>query len=339
MDSKSICYILFSYVPTPTDKDRSGRSPDEPIYCRYFSNLGIEIGIPFEAVVIPDFVVHCERRDQAEFISLSNLNILVTEPKHLFAVCVAPIFGKEPKWLALAELIEHYRLQGATYFYVYVKDIDDYSNILLKDYARTDDAEIIYLHDNFSRHDVLWQKVELQECIVRARGHSHWVAFIDIDETILMTRFEGTIADYLRQVSDPGIGGLKFRQQWVLRNESLPKRYVNDKQLAEWMQTRRYHNTSRVAHAGYASKCILDPQKVCLHIHSEVNVIICLLLRQYRNVNSGTWRQTMLPALERMGNFSMTDYPEKLQQQLTFNVQRRVASVYSNESLEQLKNR
>lgn len=34
-----------------------------------------------------------------------------SEPVHFFSVCLAPIYGTEPKWLLLAELVEHYKLQ------------------------------------------------------------------------------------------------------------------------------------------------------------------------------------------------------------------------------------
>ncbi|PIO55587.1 hypothetical protein TELCIR_23025, partial [Teladorsagia circumcincta] len=115
-------------------------------------------------------------------------------PTHFFSVCVAPIYGSEPKWLSLAELIEHYKLQvslafyptkildtqcsvpfaqGATYFYVYTKYIDEYSRVLLDDYIRTGEAEAVILHDRFERADDRWQEVQLQaEMINYDKGRS-----------------------------------------------------------------------------------------------------------------------------------------------------------------------
>ncbi|KAK6046995.1 hypothetical protein COOONC_15502, partial [Cooperia oncophora] len=184
-----------------------------------------------------------------------------SEPKYFFSVCVAPVFGTEPKWLLLAELIEHYKLQGASYFYVYSKHIDEYSRILLDDYIRTGEAEAVILHDRFQRPDDRWQGVQLQDCLLRARRHSQWIAFIDLDERLVMTDYPGTIYDYLKNISNPKIGAIQFRQRWILKNDSLPERYEDAEQVSTWMPTRRYHNTSHVGPPGHTTKCIVDPEK------------------------------------------------------------------------------
>ncbi|KAL6741702.1 hypothetical protein Aduo_014930 [Ancylostoma duodenale] len=309
------------------------------------------------------YTVHCLRREGAKFISLSNTatgayeypvpstDRTQAEPVHFFSVCLAPIYGTEPKWLLLAELLEHYKLQGATYFYVYSKHIDQYSRILLDDYIRTGEAENIILHDRFQRSDDQWQPVELQECphastrsfplgsILKARGHSHWVAFIDLDERLTPTEFSGTLSDYLRNVTDGKIGGLQFRQRWILKNETLPDRYTDSKQVAEWMPTWRYHNTSNVGPPGHTAKCIVDPKKaLIMNVHyvdkffdgywmyqmkPEEGVV-----RHYRDVNSGKWGKIWLPEVEGTGNFSMTNYPKKWMHRLRRNVQKRVHYVY-----------
>ncbi|PIO59058.1 hypothetical protein TELCIR_19491, partial [Teladorsagia circumcincta] len=68
------------------------------------------------------------------------------------------------------------------------------------------------------------------ECLLRARRHSRWIAFIDLDERLTMTQYNGTILDYLENISNPKIGAIQFRQRWILKNESLPKRYEGDQQ-------------------------------------------------------------------------------------------------------------
>lgn len=40
---------------------------------------------------------------------------------------MAPMYGFTSKWLLLTELIEHSKLQGVQHFYMYVKELDDYS--------------------------------------------------------------------------------------------------------------------------------------------------------------------------------------------------------------------
>ncbi|KHJ82896.1 hypothetical protein OESDEN_17409, partial [Oesophagostomum dentatum] len=87
---------------------------------------------------------------------------------------------------------------GATYFYIYYKNGDSYSRAIIDDYVRTGDAEVIHLHDRFHRPDWRWQHVEVQECLHRARGHSRWVAMVELDERITPTYYPGTIYDYLK---------------------------------------------------------------------------------------------------------------------------------------------
>ncbi|RCN51151.1 hypothetical protein ANCCAN_02716 [Ancylostoma caninum] len=291
-----------------------------------------ELGEPFKSMVFPEYNVNCLRRERAEFMSLSDsptgeyeFPVPITdrtqiEPTHFFSVCLAPIYGTEPKWLLLAELVEHYKLQGATHFYVYSKYIDEYSRILLDDYVRTGEAEAIILHDRFRREDDRWQSVELQECLTRARGHSHWVAFIDLDERLTPTDYPGTLSDYLKNITDEKIGGIQFRQRWILKNETVPVKYKDKEQVSKWMPTRRYHNTSHVGPPGHTAKCIVDPKKV-----------FNKLSRHYRDVNSGKWGQIWLKGVEKMGNFSMTNYPEKWMDRLRSNVQKRVHYVYGGQ--------
>ncbi|KAL6729195.1 hypothetical protein Aduo_000272 [Ancylostoma duodenale] len=260
------------------------------------------------------------------------------EPTHFFSVCLAPIYGTEPKWLLLAELVEHYKLQGATYFYVYSKYMDEYSRILLDDYVRTGEAEAIILHDRFWRKDYRWQS----ECLTRARGRSHWVAFIDLDERLTPTDYPGTLTDYLKNITDEKIGGIQFRQRWILKNETLPAEYKDKDQVSKWMPTWRYHNTSHVGPPGHTAKCIVDPKKaLIMNVHyldkffkeywmyrmkpSEG------VVRHYRDVNSGKWGQICFKKVEKMGNFSMTNYPEKWMDRLRSNVQRRVHYVYGDQ--------
>ncbi|KAK5973789.1 Glycosyltransferase family 92 protein [Trichostrongylus colubriformis] len=321
------------------------------VYCRYFDKFRSEIGVAFKSVVLPQFNVHCALRNGTAFMSLTEaptgtyeypvpvIDRTHGEHDHFFSVCVAPIYGKEPKWLQLAELFEHYKLQGASHFYVYTKYIDEYSRVLLDDYTRTGEAESVILHDRFRRGDVSWQAVQLQECLLRARHHSKWVAFTDLDERLTMTEYNGTIENYLRNISDPKIGGIQFRQRWILKNESLPVRYKDDEQVAKWMPTQRYHNTSQVGPPGHTAKCIVDPEKVLVmsvhHVHQFFdNYILHRLnpeegvVRHYRDVNSGEFGKLWLPMVEKMGNFSMTDYPKIYHDPLLKNVQDRIRFVY-----------
>ncbi|VDK57546.1 unnamed protein product [Cylicostephanus goldi] len=82
-----------------------------------------DIGRPFMSLVFPEYTVMCLRREGARFISLSDtangqydypvpiMDRTRYEPAHFFSICLAPIYGPEPKWLQLAELVEHYKIQ------------------------------------------------------------------------------------------------------------------------------------------------------------------------------------------------------------------------------------
>ncbi|KAK6024435.1 hypothetical protein OSTOST_09753 [Ostertagia ostertagi] len=133
--------------------------------------------------------------------------------------------------------------QGATYFYVYTKYIDEYSRVLLDDYIRTGEAEAVILHDRFQRADDRWQAVELQLLKVLVMSVHYVQKFFD---------------DYILHRLDPKEG----------------------------------------------------------------------VVRHYRDVKSGNWGKVWLKGVERMGNFSMTDYPELYSAPLLKNVQDRVRFVY-----------
>ncbi|KHJ81829.1 hypothetical protein OESDEN_18482, partial [Oesophagostomum dentatum] len=83
------------------------------------------------------------------------------------------------------------------------------------------------------------------------------------------TRYYWSSIYSFRNISDPTIGSIQFRQRWILKNESCPERYIDDKQVSIWMPTRRYHNTSHVGPIGHTTKCIIDPEKVLImNVHT-----------------------------------------------------------------------
>ncbi|CAJ0588618.1 unnamed protein product [Cylicocyclus nassatus] len=124
-----------------------------------------------ESEVLPEFSVHCCRHPEAFYMGITEskndkvvykvpvLDRTVDKPIYKLSVCLAPIYGNETKWLMLAELIEHYKLQGVQHFYVYVKDIDDYSRILIDDYEKSGEIEVVYFKKEQDRFMMDWQPV------------------------------------------------------------------------------------------------------------------------------------------------------------------------------------
>ncbi|CAJ0605301.1 unnamed protein product [Cylicocyclus nassatus] len=116
--------------------------------------------------------------------------------------------------------------------------------MIVDDYVRTGDAEVIVLHGPFEKRVRFRQTMQLQECLNRARGHPRWVAFVDLDE---------------RGVRDHKVGGIDVRLLLIMQNEKFPAKYKDANQVADWMPTRRFRNASRIAGPW---KCIIDPEKV-----------------------------------------------------------------------------
>ncbi|PIC27241.1 hypothetical protein B9Z55_019560 [Caenorhabditis nigoni] len=323
------------------------------VYCRYFDKNGTELLPAFQSYNFPEFVVNCQKRKGTHRLSVSTkANNNYTYPielidrtqkvyDHEFSFCMSNIYGKEPKWLQLSEIIEHYKLQGMTHFYFYVFHIDEYSNALLQDYVRTGEATVTHFLERNDRELLHWQIVAFRDCTLRTRHVSKWSLFSDIDERLLMTKYPGRILDYLREVKDDSVAGIQFRQQWIMKTEFLPEKYEGDKQIDEWSPTLRWHNSSAIGPPGHTVKCIVMPEKVLAmwthrpsmmypgyHIHElkpEEG-----LVRHYRDLQMWNWGKTWLKEIVAMGPMSMTDYPAKYQKNLTDAVKKRTKYVYEN---------
>ncbi|VDL74683.1 unnamed protein product [Nippostrongylus brasiliensis] len=112
-------------------------------FCRYLDINFNEIGKPVESFIFPDFVVFCCRNPEAVYMSITddtdsgfedNVRILdrtIEEPIYELSICLGTLRDGTSYWLMLAELIEHHKLVGVQHFYIYVKDIDEYSEKVL----------------------------------------------------------------------------------------------------------------------------------------------------------------------------------------------------------------
>lgn len=52
-------------------------------------------------------------------------------------------------------------IQGATYFYIYLASISNYDRMIIDDYMRTGEAEVIVLHERFKRYESEWQQIQI----------------------------------------------------------------------------------------------------------------------------------------------------------------------------------
>ncbi|PAV74208.1 hypothetical protein WR25_24786 isoform A [Diploscapter pachys] len=323
----------------------------EKVYCHYFDSNKKKIGEPFESNVFPESVIYCLRRAGTNYVSLTKkpndtpeypiplLDRTMEKPEHYFSVCIAPFFGTEPKWLMIAEFVEWYKLQGATYFYFYLAEMSLYDRIILDDYVRTGEAEVVIMHDRFDRPGDRWHMLEIHDCILRSRAHSKWAAFVDIDERLTMTQYKGTILDYLKNIGDKSIGSIQYRQRWIMKTEDQPEKYINATETVKWMTTQRYTNTSHVGPPGHTAKCIVRPETIgAMFIHyprkfnpgfnqygltPEEGVV-----RHYRDQRFDNWGKTWIKEVAAFGPFEDTKLEENVSKQLVETVVKRVKYVY-----------
>ncbi|CCD64462.2 Glycosyltransferase family 92 protein [Caenorhabditis elegans] len=320
------------------------------VFCRYYDCRRNEIMDGFESVVFPQSTVFCARRPGAKYISISKTHDEVPEfsvpiipriekPPHYFTVCMATLYGQEPKFLQIVDFIEYHKLQGATFFHVYVRNITEYDRILLEDYARTGDIEIIKMHDHFWRSDYMWHNGQVNDCHHRNKYFSKWTAIIDLDERIeIRSENFKTVTSYLDSIHNSSISNLHFRVKWVLKHNNTPATYKNEKQLTREMLFNKYQNTSRLGLLWDQPKCIIRPEKVAamtIHIPAAMyrgerfTVVpeVIGFIRHYRNVEEKIFRG----ALARMmvhAPFKISPIDKWINSKLTKSIIRRARHVY-----------
>ncbi|KIH45641.1 hypothetical protein ANCDUO_24318, partial [Ancylostoma duodenale] len=154
------------------------------------------------------------------------LNSSFLAPPYTLSLCLAPFYGNDSKWLLLAELVEHYKLQGVEHFYFYVKEVDDYSRKLVNDYVKGGEAEIVRFQREHDRPLRNWQHVAVQDCIQRSRQHSRYTIFADIDERIMPLK-DNRLVDYVARtmIKDAALGMLELKSKWIQRTSEVPTVY------------------------------------------------------------------------------------------------------------------
>ncbi|CAD6194838.1 unnamed protein product [Caenorhabditis auriculariae] len=340
-------YVYKDYIAvTITSQNLYSRK----VFCRYYDCTRSEIGPAFLSKVFPESTIYCGRRPGAKFISLTHeldeepltpipiMDRTFDEPPHFFSVCLAPLYGDEPKWLQLVEFIEHYKLQGATQFYIYLIDVDPYTRLLIDDYVRTGEIELVIMHDRYERPQWLFHMVEIFDCLQRSKHHSKWTAFVDIDERMNVTGYSGTIADYLRGIKDPKVASLEWRSQWVLKTGDSPAKYINEKQLRDELTFVKYTNTTAVGPVGHTQKCIIRSEMVgAMSIHwphlyaggrgmgMPANHGVT---RHYRNVKFRVFGKNWVDGVLGFGKLTTTHLDPTYAEKLSKAVVSRVKTVY-----------
>ncbi|CAB05623.1 Glycosyltransferase family 92 protein [Caenorhabditis elegans] len=324
------------------------------MYCRYYDCRRREISVPFKSAIFHKSTVFCARRPNAKYIAISataneipeySIPIVprIEKPPHYFTVCMAPLYGDEAKFLQIVDFIEYHKLQGATFFHIYLRNVSDYDRMLLDEYVKTGDIEIIKMHDHFWRADYMWHDAQINDCHHRSKYFSKWTAFIDIDERLEMNGAQfKTVVDYLDTFHTASIANLHFRVKWVMKHNNTPERYENDKQLTSEMLFHKYQNLSRIGKVWQQPKCIIRPENVAfMTIHQpltmykgEKDTIVdenIGFIRHYRNIQQRVFRESpdgMVNAMMSHGPYSIQPIDQWIEKNLTENILSRVKLVY-----------
>ncbi|KHJ77879.1 hypothetical protein OESDEN_22501, partial [Oesophagostomum dentatum] len=238
------------------------------VFCRYLDKEQKEIKPVTMSVVFPEFTVYCCKRQGAYFMSFTEsaydeiiemvpvTNRSENKLRYNLSMCVKPMYGLSTKFLLFAEFVEHYKLQGVQYFYIYAKDLDDYTRKILMHYVKRGEAELITFREEQDRASIEWHLVGTQDCIHRSKHHSRYVIFADLDERILPLRsptLRNLISDEME--SHPNYGMMRFVTQWVLKTRPSPTSYKGYKTLTQHLPTLVFQNTSSPAPIGHTAKC------------------------------------------------------------------------------------
>ncbi|CAO4378520.1 unnamed protein product [Caenorhabditis nigoni] len=331
-------------------------------YCRYLDNNDREVADPVESKVYPSFVVYCSRRKNAEKLGITSnktellgaensVNLIhrkFKEYQHHVSFCLAPMYGAEPKWLHIVELVEHYKLQGVLKFFFYIREISEYDRRIVRSYVDSGEVEIIEIPGTVK--DVIAQQLMgVADCLLRSRTYSKWSIFADLDERLIMTDDRVTIDGFMRNITDKDIGSVAFPQRWIMKREHIPSKFENDLQIIEKLPTRAWHETTSAALKGHPvcqeqqqscwAKDIVHNEKIIrMLVHEVVQFYpgfreVFLdpsigYIRHYRDVQMQSWELNNRKQLQLFGPFSNTSYPTSLGNKLLKNVLERLHRVY-----------
>ncbi|CAI5442636.1 unnamed protein product [Caenorhabditis angaria] len=329
----------------------SEQNYSDVVFCRYYDCKMRELfGQHFESRYFPQSTVFCGRRKGAEYISITEtledesefpIRIIrrdLGKPSHFFTVCLSPLYGEEPKFLQIVDFIEYYKLQGATFFHIYVKNVSNYDRILLDDYVRTGEVEIIQIHDHFWRADFMWHRVQINDCHFRSKYFSKWTAFLDIDERIEMKKYpELRIVDLLDETS-PNVSTLHFSIDWIVKDQLSPAKYLSDEELKENMIFRKFTNSSTKTDTYKQPKCIIRAERIAImSIHhppaiydnSKISVVNYRIaaVRHYRNSFHKLFPEQIKRMME-YGPWKNTTVAPWISENLTKNILKRVKYLY-----------
>ena len=183
---------------------------------------------------------------------------------------MATLYGDEPKFLQIVDFIEYYKLQGATFFHIYLRNVTDYDRVLLDDYVRTGDIEIIKMHDHYWRDDFMWHNSQINVRIILEttfiscfriviietntflNGRQLLILMNELKYEMILTELLQTIwskhlsmqkciinLKFFSTVHNSSIVNLHFLVQWVIKQNNTPARYESDEQVIHFFKLKK----------------------------------------------------------------------------------------------------
>lgn len=186
------------------------------------------------------------------------------EKTYRYELSIGAIFRDESPYLK--EWIEFHKLVGVQHFYLFNnRSTDEYKSVL-EPYIANGEVELFdWPYEASSWENWLYevQASAYEACITFARGHSKWLAIIDIDEFLTPIRSDNVI-DILKDYEI--YGGVGFN--WKLFGNSGLLDLESNKLMIESLNMTAVHD--RTTHFGI--KSIVQPERVsgCHHPHYVV---------------------------------------------------------------------
>lgn len=119
-------------------------------------------------------------------------NILKAEDEYPWKLTVCAIFQNEGEWLQ--EWIEYHLLQGVDHFLLYNDRSDDNYQAVLQKYIDRGIVEVIdWPNYHGSKGWVGCQTRAYQHGLKRLKGHTKWIAYIDIDEFLVPIKHDNML--------------------------------------------------------------------------------------------------------------------------------------------------
>ena len=177
-------------------------------------------------------------------------------PRYNFTVCLTPINRAYARIGEFLEYMEVNGLFGADHFVFYDHHIGEPLMPFIESYKQEDKLTVLQwkipvetTQGPTNEIHYFGQVLALNDCLFRARLHSRFVVFLDLDEVIVPMRHNSWL-DLMSEVSGTKLmsktfifPNVFFREEWAVNPTYSKNPLVNKLQLRTLLYTKREHKT------------------------------------------------------------------------------------------------